>query len=53
MIDALTKFGTAKSKAAQEAKFDKWANKPENKAKYGNVVPTSINFMLDQRKIAS
>jgi hypothetical protein len=22
MIDALTKFGTAKSKAAQEAKFD-------------------------------
>lgn len=42
MIDALTKFGTAKSKAAQEAKFDKWANKPENKAKYGNVI-TNIN----------
>ncbi len=42
MIDALTKFGTAKSKAAQEAKFDKWANKAENKAKYGNVV-TNIN----------
>ncbi|WP_264522458.1 S46 family peptidase [Flavobacterium sp. N1994] len=42
MIDALSKFGTAKSKAAQEAKFDKWANKPENKAKYGNVV-TNIN----------
>lgn len=40
MIDALTKFGTAKSKAAQEAKFDKWANKPANKAKYGNVVST-------------
>ncbi|MFT3687371.1 MAG: S46 family peptidase [Phycisphaerales bacterium] len=38
MIDALSKFGTAKTKAAQEAKFDKWANKPANKAKYGNVV---------------
>ncbi|AWI25641.1 S46 family peptidase [Flavobacterium pallidum] len=42
MIDALSKFGTAKTKAAQEAKFDKWANKPENKAKYGNVI-TNIN----------
>jgi len=40
MIDALTKFGTAKSKAAQEAKFNAWANKPANKAKYGNVVAT-------------
>ena len=44
MIDALTKFGTAKSKAAQEAKFNKWANKPANKAKYGNVVPTINKF---------
>ena len=42
MIDALTKFGTVKSKNAQEAKFDKWANKPANKAKYGNVI-TNIN----------
>ena len=42
MIDALTKFGTAKSKALQEAKFDKWANKAENKTKYGNVM-TNIN----------
>jgi len=42
MIDALTKFGTAKSKAGQEAKFDAWANKPANKAKYGTVV-TNIN----------
>jgi hypothetical protein len=42
MIDALTKFGTAKSKATQEAKFDVWANKPENKAKYGTVI-TNIN----------
>ncbi len=38
MIDALTKFGTAKSKAKQEAKFNKWANKKANKTKYGNVV---------------
>ncbi len=38
MIDALTKFGTAKTKAEQEAKFNKWANKSENKAKYGNVI---------------
>lgn len=44
MIDALTKFGTAKTKAAQEAKFDKWANKPENKEKYGNVVATINNY---------
>ena len=40
MIDALTKFGTSKTKAAQEAKFNAWANKPANKAKYGNVVAT-------------
>jgi hypothetical protein len=38
MIDALTKFGTAKTKAAQEAKFNTWANKSANKAKYGNVI---------------
>jgi len=44
MIDALSKFGTAKTKAGQEAKFDKWANKKENKAKYGNVVATINNY---------
>ena len=44
MIDALTKFATAKSKAAQEAKFNAWANKPANKAKYGNVVATINKF---------
>jgi len=38
MIDALTKFETAKSKEVQEKKFNKWANKKENKAKYGNVI---------------
>ena len=40
MIDALSKFGTSKTKAAQEAKFNAWANKLANKAKYGNVVAT-------------
>jgi hypothetical protein len=44
MIDALTKFGTAKTKAAQETKFNTWANKPANKAKYGNVVATINKF---------
>jgi hypothetical protein len=46
MIDALTKFGTAKSKAAQEAKFNTWANQPANQPKYGNVVAT-INKYYD------
>lgn len=40
MIDALSKFGVAKTKAEQEAKFNKWANKSANKSKYGNVVAT-------------
>ena len=44
MIDALTKFKTAKSKAEQEEKFNKWANKSANKAKYGNVVATINKF---------
>ncbi|MEY5000679.1 MAG: hypothetical protein RLZZ211_715 [Bacteroidota bacterium] len=44
MIDALTQFQTAASKAKNEAKFDAWANKPENKAKYGTVVSTLNAF---------
>ncbi|MDO9262081.1 MAG: S46 family peptidase, partial [Flavobacteriaceae bacterium] len=44
MIDALSKFGTAKSKAIQEQKFNKWANKPANKAKYGKVIETINNY---------
>lgn len=44
MIDALTKFGTAQTKAQQEAKFNDWANKPENKARYGNVIETINNY---------
>jgi hypothetical protein len=37
MIDALTKFETAASKAKNEAKFNKWANKKKNKA-YADVI---------------
>ncbi|HQW69328.1 MAG TPA: S46 family peptidase, partial [Flavobacterium sp.] len=44
MIDALSKFGTAKTKAGQEKKFNTWANKPANKAKYGNVVENINKF---------
>ena len=44
MIDALSKFGTAKTKAAQEKKFNTWANKPANKAKYGNVIENINKF---------
>jgi hypothetical protein len=44
MIDALTQFQTAAAKAKNEAKFDVWANKPENKAKYGTVVSALNSF---------
>ncbi|PAM94315.1 peptidase S46 [Flavobacterium sp. IR1] len=40
MIDALTKAGTADAKSEQEDKFYQWANKPANKEKYENVIPT-------------
>ena len=38
MIDALTQHKTAETKRKNEADFNKWANKKENKAVYGNVV---------------
>lgn len=50
MIDALTKSKTVKSKTKQEKKFNKWANRPENKAEYGNVMAT-INNYYDQTNI--
>jgi len=40
MIDALTKHKTAATKAKQEKKFNKWANKAANKAEYGDVIST-------------
>ena len=42
MIDALNKSGTVETKTNEETKFNTWANKPENKVKYGNVI-TVIN----------
>ena len=44
MIDALNKAGTVKTKTAEETKFNEWANKAENKEKYGNVVATINNY---------
>ncbi|PHK20926.1 peptidase S46, partial [Nostoc linckia z15] len=44
MIDALTKHKTAATKAKAEADFNNWANKPENKAKYGDVIATLNNY---------
>ncbi len=38
MIDALKQHQTAKQKKEAEDKFQKWANKKANKAKYGNVL---------------
>lgn len=44
MIDALTKAQTAATKAKEEEKYNKWANKAENKEKYGNVIATINNY---------
>ncbi|RZJ69169.1 MAG: S46 family peptidase, partial [Flavobacterium sp.] len=44
MIDALTKHKTAATKAKAETEFNKWANKPANKAMYGDVIATINNF---------
>ncbi|CAM2790228.1 Peptidase S46 [Flavobacterium succinicans] len=44
MIDALTKAKTAQTKTKEEAKFNAWANKAENKSKYGNVISTINNY---------
>ncbi|WP_348799388.1 S46 family peptidase [Flavobacterium adhaerens] len=52
MIDALSKAGTAKTKAEQEAKFDVWANKNENKEKYGTIVST-INTYYSETNLKS
>ncbi|MBD1433849.1 S46 family peptidase [Sphingobacterium sp. DN00404] len=38
MIDALTKHRTAATKRKQEKKFQKWANKKNNRAKYADVL---------------
>ncbi|MDB3904859.1 S46 family peptidase [Crocinitomicaceae bacterium] len=43
MIDALTKFETASSKAKNEAKFNKWAKKKKN-ASYSTVIKDINDF---------
>jgi hypothetical protein len=50
MIDALTKAKTAQTKTKEEAKFNAWANKAENKAKYGDVI-TTINSYYAQTNL--
>jgi hypothetical protein len=43
MIDALSKFKTAETKAKNEAKFNKWGNKKKNKS-YSNVIADINNY---------
>jgi len=40
MIDALSKHKTAETKRKQEKKFQKWADKKQNKARYADILPT-------------
>ncbi|KAF5279300.1 hypothetical protein FQR65_LT15430 [Abscondita terminalis] len=47
MIDALTFHKTAATKAVEEAKFNKWANKAANKAKYGEC-PSNHSTIITQ-----
>lgn len=44
MIEALNQHKTVDSKRKTEKKFNKWANKKANKAKYGNVIETINNY---------
>ena len=44
MIDALTKHKTSATKRKAEKKFNKWANKPANKAQYGDVIKTIEDY---------
>lgn len=47
MIDALTKAKTAETKTKEETKFNAWANKAENKAKYGDVIATINKYYAE------
>ncbi|SKB45821.1 Peptidase S46 [Sphingobacterium nematocida] len=44
MIDALSKHQTAAVKGKLENNFQKWANKKENKTKYGDVIKTINDY---------
>lgn len=44
MIDALTAHKTAEAKRKVEKEFDRWANKKDNKSKYGEVMDKINNY---------
>ncbi len=44
MIDALTAHKTVETKSETEKKFNKWAKKKKNRAKYGNVIENINNY---------
>ncbi|WP_257670353.1 S46 family peptidase [Parapedobacter tibetensis] len=44
MIDALNEHHTAETKAKDEAKFSKWANRKKNRGRYGEVMATINNY---------
>lgn len=44
MIDALSKHQTAAIKRTEEAKFNQWANKKKNRARFGEVIETINHY---------
>lgn len=46
MIDALSQHQTAKAKKKEEVRFNKWANKPANRERYGDVVATLDHYYV-------
>ncbi|WP_262246650.1 S46 family peptidase [Parapedobacter soli] len=50
MIDALTQHQTASVKAAEEAKFNAWAQKRRNLRRYGNVI-ADINAYYERTNL--
>lgn len=44
MIEALTKHQTASIKSAEEARFDKWAQKRRHRKRYGSVMDDINNY---------
>lgn len=53
MIDALTLHKTAETKAKIESKFNRWANKKENKKQYGTVMPNINEYYAKTNESAS
>ncbi len=46
MIDALSQHQTAKAKKKEEVQFNKWANKPANRERYGDVMATLDHYYV-------